>query len=81
MCYLKIGKFITEVIRLGDTYDKRRRKIEGYLDKHIIEANRDLDEQFYEGNEDLTDADLYNMGDSTPIINEGINEKNEKNQT
>jgi hypothetical protein len=63
------------VINLSDKYDKRRKQVESYLDPSVIEANRTLDEEFYHGNEGMVDVDLYNMGDSTPIIN-GVKARN-----
>lgn len=58
-----IRKFYSEK---SEDDDKR---VESYLDQKVINANRKIDQQFYEEEEDV-DANLYNMGDSTPILND-----------
>jgi hypothetical protein len=59
-----IRKFYSEK---GKDDDKR---VESYLDQKVINANRKIDQQFYGEEETDVDANLYNMGDSTPILND-----------
>jgi hypothetical protein len=50
------------------------KRINSYLDQKVINANREIDQEFYgeehQYDEEPMDTTLYNMGDSTPIINE-----------
>lgn len=42
------------------------------LDEKITEVNREINREFYDENEASDkDPNLYNMGDSTPILNDG----------
>jgi hypothetical protein len=59
-----IRKFYSEE---SENQDKR---VKSYLDQKVINANRKIDQQFYEDEEKDVDANLYNMGDSTPILND-----------
>jgi hypothetical protein len=59
-----IRKFYSEN---SEDDDKR---VESYLDQKVINANRKIDQQFYGEEEKDVDANLYNMGDSTPILND-----------
>lgn len=59
-----IRKFFSEK---SEDDDKR---VESYLDQKVINANREIDQQFYGEEEEDVDANLYNMGDSTPILND-----------
>jgi hypothetical protein len=58
----------------SENSQKDYKKISSYLNQKVINANREIDQQFY-GEEDQYDEEpmdtaLYNMGDSTPIIND-----------
>lgn len=46
------------------------KRVSSYLDQKVINANREIDQQFYGEEEESVDANLYNMGDSTPILND-----------
>jgi hypothetical protein len=59
-----IRKFYSE----KDKDDDKR--IESYLDQKVINANKEIDQQFYGEEEEDIDSNLYNMGDSTPILND-----------
>lgn len=63
-----VRKFLSENSHNDD------KRINSYLDQKVINANREIDQEFY-GEEDQYDEEpmdtaLYNMGDSTPIIND-----------
>jgi hypothetical protein len=57
-----VRKFFSEKSQNDD------KKVSSYLDQKVINANREIDQQFYD--EEPMDTTLYNMGDSTPIIND-----------
>jgi hypothetical protein len=59
-----IRKFYSEKSENNDE------RVESYLDPKVINANREIDEQFYGEEEKDVDSNLYNMGDSTPILND-----------
>lgn len=61
-------KNVNKVFSENSTKDAK--KISSYLDQKVINANRKIDQEFYGEEVEDVDANLYNMGDSTPILND-----------
>lgn len=61
-------KNVNKVFSKNSTKDAK--KISSYLDQKVINANRKIDQEFYGEEVEDVDANLYNMGNSTPILND-----------